>query len=556
MDRASGDLSVRRFTGALIAITAFGAVLRFFSLGSRDLWYDVSCTYIYIKHLFDWPFASSFLVESTNAPYYLLLWVWTGLFGIGEAAMRSMSALFAAATIPLLALAARQVADRREALVAACLLAANPLHVYYAHEARAYALWVFLLTLALWLLLRAARRNRFRDWLAWSAAIAAALPTHYFTAFFLPASIASVRLAQNRRVALRGWFIAVVLAGAAFVPYAMIAVLPAAGGGQRWVAEGFDALLAVPQTLASALPGGPFPSHLRGLSLDAPDTRAVLPIQLVRVAAWVAGALVLLPIAAALRPAGSRLDGSDSPADGPDENVGSTIAPAANWVLLFLSLGPLLFAWAYSLALRPIYLPGRYDLVAFPAITLLIGILGARGVRRLIPRASGAQWGWAIALVALSMPACARFVALRPPPSLPRVRAEWLAQNSSAGDYVITFRYDRDGLLYYFDRSDGSAEVLSFPGWLDGQIGWVDSETDLERAGELTASASVLAGRAAAALDAGRAVLILLDGTTPPEDSAAATVNGVLREALTAHGIQMRLASRDLMILETRLLPR
>jgi hypothetical protein len=49
-----------------------------------------------------------------NPPlYYMLAWAWTRPFGIGEVGLRSLSALFAAAAIPLVYLTGRRLCSHR-----------------------------------------------------------------------------------------------------------------------------------------------------------------------------------------------------------------------------------------------------------------------------------------------------------------------------------------------------------------------------------------------------------------------------------------------------------
>ena len=54
----------RSFFIGLALLTALGGALRFAGLGSRDFWFDESCTFIYVHDLFDWPEDSSLLVEN------------------------------------------------------------------------------------------------------------------------------------------------------------------------------------------------------------------------------------------------------------------------------------------------------------------------------------------------------------------------------------------------------------------------------------------------------------------------------------------------------------
>ena len=55
----------------------------------------------------------------------MLVWVWQKVFGSGDIALRSLSALLGTATIPVVYAAARELASRRAGLLAAGLAATN-----------------------------------------------------------------------------------------------------------------------------------------------------------------------------------------------------------------------------------------------------------------------------------------------------------------------------------------------------------------------------------------------------------------------------------------------
>jgi len=172
--------------------------------------------------------------ESTPPLYYVLAWAWSHLFGVHEFGLRSLSALFGTATVPVAYLAGRELAGRRTGVAVAAIVAVNPLLVWYSQDARAYALLVLLSTAALLFFLRARRTGAARDLGWWAAFSALALATHYFAVF--PLAIEAVWLLFAARP-LRGvlWALAgVVLAGLALAP---IALHQARGKNNDWIAS-------------------------------------------------------------------------------------------------------------------------------------------------------------------------------------------------------------------------------------------------------------------------------------------------------------------------------
>ncbi|MBI4719538.1 MAG: glycosyltransferase family 39 protein [Planctomycetes bacterium] len=526
---------------ALLTLAAGG--LRGYGLGHRHFWFDESCTFLYVHDLFDWPAGSSLLAESTNLPYYLLLRGWTALFGESEAAFRWLSALAATLTVPLLAMLACQFAGARCGAVAAALAALNPLHIYYAHEARAYAVWVLLLTLALTLLVRAVRAAGRGWWWGFGVVLWVCLCTHYFTIYLVPATLAAVLLAEKRVAALRRWALTVALVALAFAPYALAAVVPAArGGGSAWIAETFEPWASVPRTLWAFLPAGAYPAHLRGLSVASPDTVLLAGAKLTALSELVP-VLMFLAMTAVLLV--RRRQGNASA-------VESAGAGRVSLVLAVLTLGPLLAAWCYSLLVRPVYLVGRYDMVAWPAAV----VLQALAVSSFAERAPRARRGLAAAVVCVPLLLCsllpvARLLPAQPPPSRAHLRAERLAALCGPGDLVIAFSYDRDYLRYDLHRAGFRGRIVSFPSWLELQLGWVDTRSDLspERMARLPEDAQALLGIIHDVLARDGRVWLLADSM----DRAGSAydrrpINGALLQALRDAGFEFGLADEARMI--------
>src|SRR4051812_33874364 len=123
--------------------------------------------------------------ELTPPLYYVLAWPWAHVFGTDEAALRALSALVGTAVVPIAYLAGRELMTRAAGLVAAALVAFNPLLVWYSQEARPYSLLVLLCALSLLFFLRGWRPRARRDLWLWALVSALALLTHYFAAFLV-----------------------------------------------------------------------------------------------------------------------------------------------------------------------------------------------------------------------------------------------------------------------------------------------------------------------------------------------------------------------------------
>lgn len=206
---------------AIAAVTALGALLRLVTLDVQSFWYDEAVTVGLLDQGFGDMLDQLPDSESTPPLYYALAWLWSKPFGLGEAGLRSFSALLGTAAVPVAWLAARELVSRRAALLVALFAAVNPLLVWYSQEARAYALVLLLGTLSLWLFTRLMKRQSGRDAALWGLVSALAIATHYFAAFVIAAeAVLLIARAPGRRdvVAATG---VVALAAAALLPLAV-----------------------------------------------------------------------------------------------------------------------------------------------------------------------------------------------------------------------------------------------------------------------------------------------------------------------------------------------
>jgi mannosyltransferase len=205
----------------LALVCVIGAALRFATLDVQSLWFDEAVTAQLMR--LDLPDLLHAIPGSESSPplYYLLEWLWTQLFGTGEVGLRSLSALLGTATIPAVWALGRRLGGNRAGLVAAALLAVNPMLIWFSQEARAYALLALLGALAALLWLRALELPKTSRLLAWGLVGALALATHYY-AIFLVGPQALWLAYRPRTVRARAIALALpVTAAAALAPLAL-----------------------------------------------------------------------------------------------------------------------------------------------------------------------------------------------------------------------------------------------------------------------------------------------------------------------------------------------
>lgn len=156
--------SPRRNAIHLCLILGLGAGLRLATLGRQSLWLDEGFSYWMANR--PWTTLLASLPNNDTHPplHYLILQPMIALGG-SEWLLRLPSALAGIASIGLLFALGKELFDRKTGLIAAFILAIAPFHLWFAQEARMYAL-VAVLSLAAGLFAaRALRTNRRRDWL-------------------------------------------------------------------------------------------------------------------------------------------------------------------------------------------------------------------------------------------------------------------------------------------------------------------------------------------------------------------------------------------------------
>ncbi|UCF33196.1 MAG: glycosyltransferase family 39 protein [Phycisphaerales bacterium] len=526
-----------RFLFLLLAgYTLLAGAVRICGIDSRDFWFDESCTHLYVSRMFDWPADSDFFAESNATPYYLLLKGWVWLFGWSETGYRSLSALAAALTVFPLGWLAYHLGGRYAARMCALLMVVHPLHVYYSHSARSYALVILLLSLAMCFLYRAVCTKRWRWWVAYGCALAFVLCTHYFTVHWAVASISCIALSRRRTQSFGRWFVATALAAALFLPYLILLSWPSStAGGNAWVREVWDPVWSIPRSLWAFLPAGGYPAYLGGLSLASPDTTILGP-PLLNALAQVLPAIITAAIVLWLFTRGQPVDHG--------RHVGP-IPPTVHVFLGGLTILPLVTLWLQSVLLDPVYVVARYDMSAWPAAIVWLSVLLSQFRRswmarrnRVVPKVV------TVVLVACALLPLARLTLMDAPATFHRLRAQRLAELCDAGDLVISFTYDREYLLYYLDRFGFTGEMTSFPSWIDRHVGWIDTVSDAapEREVELERDAEAHAQRVSALLNADGRVWILRDFHDPEGTSLRAPINARLIKALYDEGFSLELA--------------
>lgn len=119
--------------------------------------------------------------------YYILMFYWSRVFGVGEIAIRTPSVVFGVLSLFLIYIFSRKLFSRKVSLLALFLLAINPLHIEYSIEARPYAMFAFLGLLASYFLLLLKEKRKWYLWAIFVSVNLLGIYTHYSYLFILSA---------------------------------------------------------------------------------------------------------------------------------------------------------------------------------------------------------------------------------------------------------------------------------------------------------------------------------------------------------------------------------
>jgi len=178
--------SSRAYLVLVALATALLAVLSFHALDAKTFWFDEAAS-VQISRL-DWHNFARILWrrEGNMSLYYLLLRFWLQL-GSTPFLVRTLSVLFALATVPTVYLLGRRLLSPRVGVIAAALLAVNAYEVRYAQEARSYSLMVFLCTLSSLFFVKLVENPSRKNRVGYVLTSVLAIYAHFFSALLIVA---------------------------------------------------------------------------------------------------------------------------------------------------------------------------------------------------------------------------------------------------------------------------------------------------------------------------------------------------------------------------------
>ncbi|MBN1124846.1 MAG: glycosyltransferase family 39 protein [Sedimentisphaerales bacterium] len=180
--------SISKSRWAILAIVLLGLCFRLYGLASESLWLDEGLSVQTARHHDIATVLDHVYEMSANPPgHYIALHYWIRLFGTSEFSVRLLSAICSTICIGLTYLIGRRLLGHRSALLAALLVSLSKYELYFAQEARTYALWSMFTLLSMYFFLRLLEKRSLWFYLAYLLSSAVMLYCHPYAPLIIVA---------------------------------------------------------------------------------------------------------------------------------------------------------------------------------------------------------------------------------------------------------------------------------------------------------------------------------------------------------------------------------
>jgi 4-amino-4-deoxy-L-arabinose transferase-like glycosyltransferase len=243
-----------------VIVAAVGLVFFFYTRSA--MWLDEALT-VNIARLPLSQLHAALKQDGAPPLYYVLLHIWTAVFGTSNVAVRSLSACFMTGTVIAMWFAARRFAGTKAAWIAAALTFASPYAIRYATEARMYSLEMLLVASGIVAFQRAIEKPTVARLALVSVLVALFVYNQYWAFYLLAVVIALlvwVAWRGTQRDAARRVLVAVAIGLLVFLPWVPTFLYQRAHTGTPWG--------------EAVLPGIPFGYTLRDFAGAASGTAA------------------------------------------------------------------------------------------------------------------------------------------------------------------------------------------------------------------------------------------------------------------------------------------
>jgi mannosyltransferase len=212
------------------------AFLSFYNIEKRSIWYDEAFSIAYSSLNWSGLWAHIRGQEANMCFYSVLLKLWL-LMGSNEFAVRSLSAVFAVTTVPVVYLIGKRLFNVLVGLTASWLLSVNPFFIRYAQEARSYSLVLCLVCISTYFFIKSIQEKSGKNWAIYVVISVLAVYAHFFAALVILSHAVSILFLDRKDIpSLRELFIIGCVLVLFLVPFGYL-IVSTDSGQVSWIPE-------------------------------------------------------------------------------------------------------------------------------------------------------------------------------------------------------------------------------------------------------------------------------------------------------------------------------
>lgn len=135
------DKKTKLYYGAIALLTIFAFILRILFITYSKLWIDELYCFDIANHASVFEVVKTTLTTDLHAPlFFVILHFWIKIFGSSDIALMMLPVLFSTACIPVGALIAEKLFDRKTAIIFAAFCTFSALEINYSQEVKFYSM--------------------------------------------------------------------------------------------------------------------------------------------------------------------------------------------------------------------------------------------------------------------------------------------------------------------------------------------------------------------------------------------------------------------------------
>lgn len=211
---------IKRSVLAVLLIFIVAFTFKVHDLYKYDLWFDEIWTDMFSSsfhdssaELFDTPASTLFLEKIKKEPptslYYFIVYEYSRIFGSGKS-LRIISVFFSMLSLIVFYKLSRQLFDESTSIYALLIMAFNPFHLWYAQEARVYAMACFFSLSMIYNFIKAIKTDKKFYWVGFTISGIFSLYSSYHSGFLLISTGLIMLLKENSK-RLNKWLMSFVV---------------------------------------------------------------------------------------------------------------------------------------------------------------------------------------------------------------------------------------------------------------------------------------------------------------------------------------------------------